>query len=66
MFQAPDGSWRPLTLGPDGDWPHPQLWPPDDAGAGSTEETGRAPRGAEPGEDHDPLPPPQEKPEGSL
>ncbi len=66
MFQAPNGSWRPLTLGPDGDWPHPQLWPPADAGGASAEETGPLPQGPEPGEDHDPLPPPQKRPEGSL
>jgi hypothetical protein len=66
MFEAPTGSWRPLTLGPDGDWPHPRLWPPDDAEGGSSDERGRVPEPQRPGEDHDPLPPPQEKPEGSL
>jgi hypothetical protein len=82
MFQAHDGAWRPLTLGPDGDWPHPRLWPPDgqgdssasSAGAGTASES-VARRGAEnparpepdrPGEDPDPLPPTQEKPDGSL
>ncbi len=66
MFQAPNGSWRPLTLGPDGDWPNPQVWPPDDAGGGSGEDASSASEPGRPGEDHDPLPPPQEKPEGSL
>jgi hypothetical protein len=78
MFQAPNGAWRPLTLGPDGDWPHPRVWPPgEQAGSSSSaqggserrsapEADGGAGRGDRPGEDRDPLPPPQEKPEGSL
>lgn len=66
MFQAPNGSWRPLTLGPDGEWPHPRLWPPGDAACRSSEGGGVTPKMDQPGEDHDPLPPPQEKPEGSL
>ena len=65
MFQASNGSWRPLTLGPDGDWPHPQLWPPD--GVGVSENEGSFGQEAlQLGEDHDPLPPAQEDPEGSL
>jgi hypothetical protein len=66
MFQAPNGSWRPLTLGPDGDWPHPQLWPPDGVGFSAEDERGSEHEPGPPGEDHDRLPQPQEKPEGSL
>jgi hypothetical protein len=75
MFQAPNGAWSPLTLGPDGDWPHPRVWPPDGRAGASTSEGGRAGgandggagQGADrPGEDHDPLPPRQDKPDGSL
>lgn len=61
MFQAPNGSWRPVPLGPDADWTHPQLWPPDETGAGSADQDGSAPEPGRPGEDHDPLPPQQEK-----
>jgi hypothetical protein len=66
MFQAPNGSWRPLTLGPDGEWPPARLWPPDETSAASADQPGPSPDGERPGEDHDPLPAPQEKPEGSL
>jgi type IV secretion system protein TrbL len=80
MFQAPNGAWRPLTLGPDGDWPRPRVWPPEDGAASSgdsgaaggadsgavRESEGRTAGPDQPGEDHDPLPPPQEKPEGPL
>jgi hypothetical protein len=66
MFQAPDESWRPLTLGPEGDWPHPELWPPDGAGSGSADESDFGDEPRRPGEAHEPLPPPQENAEGSL
>jgi hypothetical protein len=75
MFQAPNGSWRPLTLGPDGEWPHPQLWPPDAADGPPVQEShsrleplppGDDHEPTPPAEDHDPLPAPQEKPEGPL
>jgi hypothetical protein len=41
-WQAADGEWRPLTLGPEDDWSsvYPEEQPPSDGG----------------GEDHDPLP----------
>jgi hypothetical protein len=65
VFQAPNGAWRPLTLGPDEDWSAPRLWPPDGSGGGPGQESGSAPESGRLDEDHDPLPPPQEKPEGS-
>jgi hypothetical protein len=65
MFQAPNGAWRPLTLGFDEDWSAPRLWPPDGAAA-PAEETGPTAGPERLAEEHDPLPPPQEKPEGSL
>jgi hypothetical protein len=66
MFQAPNNSWRPLTLGPDEDWSAPRLWPADGADGDPAEETGPAAAPERLAEDHDPLPPPQEKPERSL
>jgi hypothetical protein len=78
MFQAPNGTWRPLTLGPDGDWPYPRVWPPDtpdgapsraarsERAAGEVTENAARPEPDTPGEDHDPLPPRQQKPGGSL
>jgi hypothetical protein len=66
MFQAPDNSWRPLTLGRDEDWSGPQLWPPDDSDEAPTAQARSAPESEQPGDDHDPLPPPQEKCGGSL
>lgn len=35
MWQAPDLSWRPLTLGPDDGWPPPPLWPAGQEGGGA-------------------------------
>jgi hypothetical protein len=63
MFQAPNGAWRPLILGPDEDWSAPRLWPPDGSREGPAE---AAPESGRLAEEHDPLPPAQEKPEGSL
>jgi type IV secretion system protein TrbL len=51
MFRAPNYSWKPLTLGSDGDVTNAKLWPPDDAPADEVD----APAG-----DHEPLPPPDQ------
>lgn len=69
MWQAPDMSWRPLTLGNDQGWPPPPLWTEEDGA------TGGAPAGNdaaphklpdEPVVDQaDPLPPSQD-PGGAL
>lgn len=66
IFQAPNGAWRPLILGPDEDWSTPRLWPADGSGERPAAETGSPPESGRLGEDRDPLPPPQEKPEGPL
>ena len=70
MWQASDGSWRPLTLGLEDGWPPPPLWSPEEeqpAGAtrAAPERAGAAPEPtrAAPADDHDPKPPPQ-APEG--
>lgn len=42
IWQAPDLSWRPLTLGLEDGWPPPGLWPPDPSEAGDSADRGRA------------------------
>lgn len=37
LWQAPDMSWRPLTLGPDEGWPPDPVWPGDVAAAGGSD-----------------------------
>ncbi len=55
MYHAGNYSWKPLTLGSDGDVMNARLWPPDEP----EDDPG-------PAEDHEPLPPRQEDGEGSL
>ncbi len=62
MWQAPDMSWRPLTLGPDVGWPPPPLWSEVDAGE---DRTAPDERGRTAPDEPDPLPPSQE-PGGRL
>jgi hypothetical protein len=40
MWQAPDLSWRPLTLGLGDGWPPPSLWPPGDSDTDDPPRTG--------------------------
>ena len=56
MWQAPDGSWRPLTFGLDDGWPAPPLWTGDGNGSAEDGRSGHAPAGG-PGE------PPRERSE---
>ncbi len=65
IYQADDLTWRPLTLGPDGDWESP-LWAPDGERHGTDGHPPEPGSAVEAGDDHDPLPPRQERDEGSL
>ncbi len=76
IYQADDLSWRPLPLGPDGDWDSP-LWTPPGEGQRTDGEVpgmdgrpspgmGGQPTGPGAADDSDPLPPRQERDEGSL
>jgi hypothetical protein len=56
MWQAPDWSWRPLTLGLEDGWPPPELWP---EGSHGTEPDGQAPP-ADDGERRPPLGDPED------
>jgi hypothetical protein len=73
MWQAPDMSWRPLTLGMDDGWPPPPLWAegggrePGGQAASRPEQAPTAPPagpapempGPSSADEPDPLPPPQ-------
>jgi len=64
MWQAPDGSWTPITLGIEG-WPLPDLWPRE--GQGDAGQDRRTDAGDErTADDPDPRPPGQRPEEGSL
>jgi len=58
MWQAENGSWRTLTLGPEGR-PRKQLWPAEDG-----EDSAQSARAT--GDDHDPLPREQDPEQGRL
>jgi hypothetical protein len=64
MWQAPDLSWRTLTLGPEDGWPPPPLW--EEPSRTDAEQQGRTEQADPPGEHHDPLPPAQDPEHGSL
>jgi hypothetical protein len=54
MWQAEDGTWKPLTLGIEG-YPPGRLWEPDDPSGKSAEPTAGAPFEAPTSDDRDPA-----------
>jgi hypothetical protein len=70
MYQAPNYSWKPLTLGSDGDVMNAKLWPPDDDAPPGEDATGpgdrTAPEDTPLAEDHEPRPPEQPNGDGPL
>jgi hypothetical protein len=70
MYQQPDLSWRPLTLGLDDDWPPAPLWEPPTAAGAPGADSPSPPEGPNPGDgtadDVDRTPPSQDSDEGRL
>jgi hypothetical protein len=62
IWQMPDKSWRPITLGPGEEWPPRLTDAEDDVSGSSNDRSGDYP----PADHPDPTPPPQASDEGEL